>query len=59
MGTLTNLTGAGRNGNTPVYHASFDGPFGSAVILPTTLTPPLLLSPAKTMFATFWADMHS
>jgi hypothetical protein len=23
MGTLTNLTGAGRYGNTPVYHASF------------------------------------
>jgi hypothetical protein len=58
MGTLTNLTGAGRNGNTPVYHASFDGPFGSAEILPTTLTPPLLLLHARTLFATFQADMH-
>lgn len=33
---LANLTGAERNGNTPVYHASFHGPFGSAEFLPTT-----------------------
>lgn len=58
MGTLTNLTGAGRNGNTPVYHASFYGPFGSAEFLPTTLTPPPLLSHVRTLFATFQADIH-